>query len=39
MEFTRVDQLPAQSAYCEFFSAQFSLGFATVATEGDSNAE
>jgi peptidyl-prolyl cis-trans isomerase B (cyclophilin B) len=35
MEFSRMNSSPAQSAYCEFFSAQFSLGFATVATEGD----
>jgi peptidyl-prolyl cis-trans isomerase B (cyclophilin B) len=28
-----VNQLAAQSAYCKFFSVQFSLGLATVATE------
>ena len=39
MEFTRVDQLATQSANCEFFSTQFSLGFAAVATEGELNAE
>src|SRR5271165_4451548 len=37
MEFTRVDQLRAQRASCDFFS--ISLGFAPVATEGDLNAE
>jgi len=34
MEFTRIYPLRAQSAYCNFFAVQFSLGFATVATEG-----
>ena len=34
MELTSVNQLAAQSAYCKFFSVQFSLGFAAVATEG-----
>jgi peptidyl-prolyl cis-trans isomerase B (cyclophilin B) len=29
-----VDQPPAQSASCKFFSTQFPLGFATVAMEG-----
>jgi peptidyl-prolyl cis-trans isomerase B (cyclophilin B) len=35
MECTRVDQLPAQSAFCKFFSTQFPLGFATFAMEGE----
>jgi hypothetical protein len=39
IEFTRVDQPATQSANCEFFSTQFSLGFAAVATEGALNAE
>src|SRR6202035_5784129 len=39
MELTRIDQLFAQSAYCDFFSIQFSLGFATVAMECHFNAE
>src|ERR1700730_8992731 len=39
MEFTRVDQLFTQSPYCDFFSVQFSLGFAIVAMECHLNAE
>jgi peptidyl-prolyl cis-trans isomerase B (cyclophilin B) len=33
MECTRVDQFPAQSAFCKFFSTQFPLGFASFAME------
>jgi peptidyl-prolyl cis-trans isomerase B (cyclophilin B) len=33
MECTRVNQFPAQSAFCKFFSTQFPLGFATFAME------
>jgi peptidyl-prolyl cis-trans isomerase B (cyclophilin B) len=33
MECTRVNQFPAQSAFCKFFSIQFPLGFATFAME------
>src|ERR1700736_6288282 len=39
MEFTRVDQPRAQRASCNFFSIQFSLGFARDATEVNLNAE